>query len=89
MRLIQFHCDGDEHFINPDSIKWVRSHKRDVSARITFTDDSEMVVDESLRTTIARINNQELNVAYDCMGEIERVKQKIKNLERNTQPCAI
>lgn len=87
MRLILFHCDGDEYFLNPDSIKWVRSHKRDVSARITFTDDSEMVVDESLKTTIARIGNQELNVGYDCLAEIERLKQKIKNLERTTAPA--
>ena len=36
MRLIQFHCDGDEYFLNPDSIKWVRSHRTGVSARITF-----------------------------------------------------
>lgn len=86
MRLIQFHCDGDEYLLNPESIKWVRSHRTGVSARITFTDDSEMVVDESLKTTIARIGNDELNLAYDCMGEIERLKQKIKNLERTTTP---
>lgn len=89
MRLIQFHCDGDEYLLNPESIKWVRSHRTGVSARITFTDDSEMVVDESLKTTVARLGNQELNVAYDCMGEIERLKQKVKNLQRNTQPCEL
>lgn len=80
MRLIQFYYDGAECFINPESIKYVRSQKRDVSTRITFTNDSEMVVDESLKTVIARIGNQELNVAYDCLSEIERLKQTIKNL---------
>ena len=87
MRLIQFHCDGDEYFLNPDSIKWVRSHRTGVSARITFTDDSEMVVDESLKTTIARLGNDELNIGYDCLREIEGLKQKIKNLGRTTAPA--
>lgn len=89
MKLIQFHCDGDEYFLNPDSIKWVRCHRIGESARITFTDDSEMVVDESLKTVIARIGNDELNVAYECLNEIERLKQKLKNLERNTQPSEV
>ena len=89
MRLIQFHCDGDEYFLNPDSIKWVRSHRTGVSARITFTDDSEMVVDESLKTTIARIGNQELNIGYDCLVEIERLKQKINNLYHTTAPAEL
>ena len=89
MRLIQFHCEGHEHFINPDNIRDVRSKypKKGDPAQIIFTDNSVMTVDETLKTTIARINNQELNVAYDCMGEIERVKEKIKRIERTTQPC--
>ena len=94
MRLVQFHCDGDEYFINPNKIKHMRTkctglHGQIKCTLITFIDSEEMLVDESFRTTIARINNQELNVAYDCMGEIERVKEKIKRIERSTQPCAI
>jgi|TARA_B100000035_G_scaffold202191_1_gene172964 hypothetical protein len=91
MRLVQFHCEGHEHFINPDNIRYVRSKwfKKGAPAQITFTDNSVITVDETLKTTIALINNQELNVAYDCMGEIERLKQTIKNLQRNTQPSEV
>ena len=94
MRLIQFHIDGEEYFINPDKIKHMRTkctglHDQIKCTLITFIDSEEILVDESLKTTIARINNQELNVAYDCMGEIERVKEKIKRIERNTQPSEL
>jgi uncharacterized protein YlzI (FlbEa/FlbD family) len=94
MRLQQFHIDGDEYFINPDKIKHMRTkctglHGQIKCTLITFIDSEEILVDETLKTVIARINNDELNVAYDCMGEIERVKEKIKRIERNTQPSAI
>ena len=87
MRLIQFHIGGDEWFINPDNILHV--HAAIKGTCIALVDESYLTVDESLRVTIARIGNQELNVGYDCLGEIERLKQKLKNLERNTQPSEI
>jgi len=91
MKLIQFHVDGDEYFINPDKIQRVhkyRLHNKDQDQTvITFENDEALRVDESLKTTIARIGNQELNVGYDCLGEIERIKQKIKNLSRTTAPA--
>lgn len=91
MRLIQFHVDGDEYFINPDKIQRVhkyRLHNKDQDQTvITFENDEALRVDESLKTTISRIGNQELNVGYDCLGEIERIKQKIKNLSRTTAPA--
>ena len=93
MRLIQFHVDGDEYFINPDKIQRVhkyRLHNKDQDQTvITFENDEALRVDESLKTTIARIGNQELNVGYDCLGEIERIKQKIKNLSRTTAPAEL
>jgi hypothetical protein len=52
-------------------------------------DESYINVDESLKTVVARIGNDELNVAYDCMREVERLKQKIKTLQTNTQPSEI
>jgi hypothetical protein len=92
MRLIQFNCDGDEYFINPDKIKWLRLKAQGFSGQIkntiiTFDDDSEMVVDHTVSQVVCRINNQELNVGYDCMREIEGLKQKIKNLGRITAPA--
>lgn len=89
MRLIQFHVDGDEWFINPDKIQRVHKFrlKDQDQTVITFENDEALRVDESLKTTIARIGNQELDVGYDCLGEIERLKQKIKNLERTTAPA--
>ena len=93
MKLIQFHVDGDEYFINPDKIQRVhkyRLHNKDQDQTvITFENDEALRVDESLKTTIARIGNQELNVGYDCLGEIERIKQKIKNLSRTTAPAEL
>ena len=89
MRLVQFHIDGQEHFVNPDNIIYAHKHEEDFRTVLVFTDDGCITVDETIRTTIARINNQELNVAYDCMGEIERLKQTIKNLQRNTQPSEV
>jgi len=87
MKLIQFHVGGDEYFINPDKIQLVHKLKHKDQAVITFENDEALRVDESLKTTIARIGNQELNVGYDCLGEIERIKQKIKNLSRTTAPA--
>lgn len=93
MRLIQFHVDGDEYFINPDKIQRIHQftlRKEDILRKhtvITFENDEALRVDESFRETIARIGNQELNVGYDCLAEIERLKQKIKNLERTTAPA--
>ena len=98
MRLVQFHIGGDEWFINPDNILHV--HASTKGTCIALVDESYITVDETLKTTISRIGNQELNVAYDCMGEIERIKNKlnhnftlieerIKNLTRNTQPSEI
>ena len=93
MRLVQFHIGGDKWFINPDNILHVHqcmlgnSSKNNTS--IALVDESHITVDEDLKTVVARINNQELNVAYDCMGEIERVKEKIKRIERNTQPSEL
>ena len=94
MKLIQFHIDGEEYFINPDKIKHMRTkctglHGQIKCTLITFIDSEEILVDESLKTTIARIGNQELNVGYDCLGEIERIKQKIKNLSRTTAPAEL
>ena len=83
MRLVQFHIGGDEWFINPDNILHVHQCMLGNSSRnntsIELVDESRLTVDEDLKTVVARINNQELNVAYDCMGEIERLKQIIKN----------
>ena len=87
MRLVQFHVGGDEWFINPDKI--LHLHEMENGTSISLVDESWITVDESLKTTIARLGNQELNVAYDCMGEIERLKQTIKNLQRNTQPSEV
>jgi len=84
MRLVQFHVGGDEWFINPDNILHV--HGTEKGTCIALVDESWVTVDESLKTTIARIGNQELNVGYDCLAEMERLKQKIKNLERTTAP---
>jgi archaellum component FlaC len=90
MRLIQFHIGGDEWFINPDNILHVHQCMLGNSSKnnttISLVDESYITVDETLKTVVARINNQELNVAYDCMGEIERLKQKVKNLQSSTQP---
>ena len=88
MRLVQFHIGGDEWEINPNNVVCVHqcmlgnSSKNNTS--IELVDESRITVDEDLKTVVARINNQELNVAYDCMGEIERVKEKIKRIERTT-----
>ena len=91
MRLIQFHCGGDEYFINPDKIQLVHKfklhNKGQDQAVITFENDEAMRVDESLKTTIARLGNDELNIGYDCLREIEGLKQKIKNLGRTTTPA--
>lgn len=65
MRLISFKCDNEEHLVNPEKIKWMRA-RASGDTLITFDDDSEMVVEHCLREVGARINNQELNVAYDC-----------------------
>ena len=88
MKLIQFHIDGEEYFINPDKIQRVHQYtltKVDNTLRkhtvITFENDEALRVDESFKTTIARIGNQELNVGYDCLAEIEKLKRRIKNLE--------
>lgn len=90
MRLIQFHRGNKEYFINPDKIIHVYKHDDEESRTVIELDeDLSIIVDETLKTTVARLGNQELNVAYDCMGEIERLKHKIKNLERNTQPCEL
>jgi archaellum component FlaC len=90
MRLVQFHVNGEEWFINPDKI-WSLHKDNDEGVKTTLELDGDftITVDETLKTVVARINNQELNVAYDCMSEIERVKEKIKKIERTTQPCAI
>lgn len=98
MRLVGFHIGGDEWCINPDNI--LHAHKHNDKTVISLVDESYITVDETLKTVVARINNQELNVAYDCMGEIERIKQKlnhnfpllegrIKDLTMNTQPSEI
>ena len=89
MRLVQFHINGEEYFVNPDKIAYVHKHEEEFRTVLNLPNDECIEVDETLKTVIARINNQELNVAYDCMGEIERVKEKIKRIERSTQPCAI
>lgn len=90
MRLIQFHRGNKEYFINPDKIIHVYKHDdEDSRTVIELDEDLSIIVDETIRTTIARINNDELNVAYDCMGEIERLKQKVKNLQSNTQPSEV
>jgi uncharacterized protein YlzI (FlbEa/FlbD family) len=86
MKLIQFHIDGEEYFINPDKIKHMRTkctgfHNQIKCTLITFIDSEEIIVDESLKTTLARIGNQELNVGYDCLAEIEKLKRRIRNLE--------
>lgn len=88
MRLIQFHIGGDEWFINPDNILHVHSSTVNNTC-ISLVDESYINVDESLKTVVARIGNDELNVAYDCMREVERLKQKIKTLQTNTQPSEI
>ena len=89
MRLVQFHINGEEHFVNPDKITYVHKHEEEFRTVLVLYDETFIAVDETLETVVARINNQELNVAYDCMSEIERVKVKIKRIERTTQPCAI
>ncbi len=89
MRLVQFHINGEEYFVNPDKITYVHKHEEEFRTVLVINDDEHIAVDETLKTVVARINNQELNVAYDCMNEIERVKEKIKRIERSTQPCAI
>jgi hypothetical protein len=87
MRLVQFHVGGDEWFINPDNILHVHGTEKGTS--ISLVDESWITVDESLKTTIARINNQELNVGYDCLAEIERLKHRIKQLSRTTTPAEL
>jgi uncharacterized protein YlzI (FlbEa/FlbD family) len=88
MRLISFNCDNEEHLVNPEKIKWMRA-RASGDTLITFDDDSEMVVEHCLREVGARINNQELNVAYDCLNEIERLKHRIKQLSRTTAPAEL
>ena len=80
MKLISFQCDNEEHLVNPEKIKWMRA-RASGETLITFDDDSEMVVEQCLREVGARINNQELNVAYDCVAEIKKLKRRIRNLE--------
>lgn len=96
MKLIQFHVDGDEYFINPDKIQRVHKYRLYSTSKdhkdqtvITFENDEALRVDESFKTTIARIGNQELNVAYDCLAEIEKLKKSIKNLGRTTEPAEL
>ncbi len=84
--LVQFHIDGEEYFVNPDHIKHLRTkctgfHGQIKATLITFIDSEEILVDESLKTTIARIGNQE----HDYLAEIEQLKRKIKNLEAATR----
>ena len=95
MRLIQFHIGGEEWFINPDKIQRVHQftlkegdfHRKQTV--ITFENDEALRVDESLKTTIARIGNQELNIGYDCLAEIEKLKKSVKNLGRITAPAEL
>ena len=95
MKLVQFHCDGDEYFINPDKIMYIHKSKHKPKdewtdgVRINLVDDMAIMVDESLREVISRIGNQELNVAYDCLAEIEKLKKSVKNLGRITAPAEL
>ncbi len=95
MRLIKFHCDGDEYFINPDKIMYVHQskHKRKDDwtdgVRINLVDDIGIMVDESFKEVISRINNQEFNLSHDLFGKMERLELRVKSLTRNTQPAEI
>lgn len=86
MRLIKFHCDGDEYFINPDKILYIYQSER---VRINLVEDISIMVDESFKEVISRINNQEFNMSQDLFGKIERLELRMKSLTRNTQPAEI
>ena len=67
MRLIKFHCDGDEYFINPDKIMYVHQSKykpRDEwtdGVKINLVDDISIMVDESFKEVISRINKKPIS----------------------------
>lgn len=86
MRLIKFHCDGDEYFINPDKILYIYQSER---VRINLVEDISIMVDESFKEVISRINNQEFNMSQDLFGKIERLELRMKSLSRHTQPAEI
>lgn len=71
MRLIKFHCDGDEYHINPDKIMYVHQskHKRKDDwtdgVRINLVDDIAIMVDESFKEVISRINKKPISYADD------------------------
>ena len=67
MRLVKFHCDGDEYFINPDKIMYVHQSKHKPKdewtdgVRINLVDDIAIMVDESFKEVISRINKKPIS----------------------------